>query len=291
MNARISTQVLDLNEVVYSLETNLAMIEFDLKGNILWVNQIFATNLGYTISALGNMHHKDLCTDEYKTSSAYNELWENLRRGVKFQEKIQRVGKQNKKIWLQATYVPILNSDGNVNAILKIATDITEREEETIKIFSDLKNLSVELGDTIVTNSKENMNALSSLKEQVDLISSISKTIQNISTQTNLLSLNAAIEAARAGEYGKGFNVVAQEVRKLSISSKEAIEKVDINIQNITNETLKVNEVTVNLQKRVEKSQLKIIEATNKFKTSFLEIERKFQKQRSNKKIVNKDEN
>lgn len=271
MNARISTQVLDLNEVVYSLETNLAMIEFDLKGNILWVNQIFATNLGYTISALGNMHHKDLCTDEYKTSSAYNELWENLRRGVKFQEKIQRVGKQNKKIWLQATYVPILNSDGNVNAILKIATDITEREEETIKIFSDLKNLSVELGDTIVTNSKENMNALSSLKEQVDLISSISKTIQNISTQTNLLSLNAAIEAARAGEYGKGFNVVAQEVRKLSISSKEAIEKVDINIQNITNETLKVNEVTVNLQKRVEKSQLKIIEATNKFKTSFLE--------------------
>ena len=271
MNERTSTQVLDLNEVVFALESNLAMIEFDIKGNILWVNELFATNFGYTKSELENMHHKELCTEEFKTSAAYIELWANLRKGVKYQEKIQRVGKGNRKIWLQVTYIPIFNNEGTVEAILKIATDITERETETIKIFSDLKGISVGLRDTIVANSTENMEAISSLKNQVDLISDLSKTIQHIATQTNLLALNAAIEAARAGEYGKGFNIVAQEVRKLSISSKEAIDQINENIQNIKTETLKVSEVTVNSQKNVEESQLRITEATKKFEASFLE--------------------
>ncbi len=270
MKEGISTQVLDLNEVVFSLESNLAMIEFDLKGNILWVNQLFASSLGYTRTEMENMHHKELCTEAFKVSSAYQELWANLRKGVKYQEKIQRLGKGNDKLWLQATYVPIRNKEGQVNAILKIATDITKRENETIKMFSDLKDISVEIGETIVANSEENMTALSSLMSQIDLINDISQTIQQVATQTNLLSLNASIEASRAGEYGKVFNVVAQEIRKLSTNSKDAIDKINTNIKNIKFEALKVNEVTAQSQEKVKESQMKIIEATNKFEATLL---------------------
>ncbi|EON72726.1 PAS domain S-box protein [Lysinibacillus sphaericus] len=90
----ISTQVLDPNDVLYALDVNLAMIEFDTEGNILWVNEHFASAVGYSIKELQQMHHKELCADEFQTSIKYTELWSNLNKGKKFQEKIQRIGKR-----------------------------------------------------------------------------------------------------------------------------------------------------------------------------------------------------
>ncbi len=59
--------------------------------------------------------------------------------------------------------------------------------------------------------------------EKVNNINQVAELIQNISNQTNMLALNAAIEAARAGEAGRGFNVVADQVRKLADESRKAV--------------------------------------------------------------------
>ncbi len=143
-----------------------------------------------------------------------------------------------------------------MTAILKIATDITERENRTIETVSKLQDMSVELGDIVVANSKVNMEALQSLIEQTALISDISQTIKYIASQTNLLALNAAIEAARAGDHGRGFAVVADEVRRLAVNSDEAIIKVNENVKNISEGVIKVSEVTENSQKNGKRDSI-----------------------------------
>ncbi|MBH0176244.1 PAS domain S-box protein [Fictibacillus sp. 23RED33] len=262
---KTSTQILDLNALVSALEINLAMIEFNLDREVIWVNDNFAQTMGYRRNEMIGLDHKSFCTKEYRESKEYIKLWENLRLGEKFQEKIERIDKNGNILWLEVTYIPILDNEGAVSAVLKIATDITNRENSTTNIISKLKQMPNDLVDIVIMNSNEKIKALESLKKQIDLISQTSKLIKDISSQTNLLALNAAIEAARAGEYGKGFNVVAQEVRKLSDNSKEAIQEVDLNIKNITAELLTVNHITEDLQKIVNVTKSEIDETISDF--------------------------
>ncbi|MGQ0437952.1 hypothetical protein ACT4UT_07365, partial [Bacillus sp. B-TM1] len=76
----------------------------------------------------------------------------------------------------------VKNEQGLVDAVIKIATDITNRENQTREVVSHLKNLSIDLGSKVDINSKENMNALQSLKEQINLVSEIAQMVKDISS-------------------------------------------------------------------------------------------------------------
>lgn len=75
-----------------------------------------------------------------------------------------------------------------------------------------------------------------SLREQMSAIRECTSIISSVSSQTNLLALNATIEAARAGEHGRGFAVVAGEVKKLSLDTAEASSRIDICVDDFTNQ-------------------------------------------------------
>ncbi|KUP09791.1 chemotaxis protein [Bacillus coahuilensis m2-6] len=277
-----SIQVLPAEDVLAAIERSLAMIQFNLDGIVLWANENFAQTMEYRSEELPSLHHRQFCLTEYANSPEYKKLWRNLREGNSFQEKIQRVTKTGKILWLEATYTPVFDEEGAVKGVVKVATNITEREETTTILANELLAMSkdllhrAELGikksedlssatAVLVSESEETLHSLGSLQAEADLIKGIVKTIKDIASQTNLLALNAAIEAARAGDHGRGFSVVAAEVRKLATNVQESIHEVNSRIEGITKGIEKVGEVTERSQEGVSSSKRLIDEAIGEF--------------------------
>ncbi len=148
------------------------VIEFDLVGNILKVNDNFINVTGYSESEIVGKHHSMFVDATYKSSSEYNAFWEKLGRGEAHEGVYKRIGKGGKEIWLQATYNPIIGIDGKPTKVVKYATDVTKYKLEEIENTGQLASINRAMGaiefsmDGKVTKVNENFANLTGYSEK-----------------------------------------------------------------------------------------------------------------------------
>lgn len=129
-------------DAIAALSRSQAFIEFEPDGTIITANFNFLSVMGYDVDEVAGRHHSMFLDQDYANSQEYRDFWTKLAGGEFQRARFKRIGKGGKEVWIEASYNPLIGSDGKVYRIIKVASDVTERHQESADARGQISAIS-----------------------------------------------------------------------------------------------------------------------------------------------------
>jgi methyl-accepting chemotaxis protein len=232
----------DYQGQIDAIRKSQAVIEFNMDGTIITANDNFLAVMGYTLAEVQGKHHSMFADDAVRQSAEYKEFWATLNRGEYMSAEFQRVGKGGKEIWLQASYNPILDLNGQPRKVVKYATDITDRvllQRSADETHRKTKALTVEVvesanqfaeGSKVISESSANLS--DGAQTQAASVEEMSASVEELVNAIQVITRSAANAKEQADESAKSAKAGGKTVTD-AVTAMRLIEKSSEQINDI----------------------------------------------------------
>ena len=225
----------DYRGQIEAIGKSQAVIEFNMDGTIINANDNFLNTLDYRLEEIQGQHHSIFVEPEYRNSMEYRTFWSKLNQGEYDAGEYKRLGKGGKEVWIQATYNPIFDLNGNPFKVVKYATDITQRKQAVSTIQNTLLSMSkgdlnCEIGETLVGEFDVLGEALNSLIDNLGSMvteirqasSSVFSAAREIAEGNDDLSQRTESQASNLEETASAMEELTTTVQKNAENAGEA---------------------------------------------------------------------
>ena len=193
-----------------------AVIEFNMDGTIINANDNFLKTVQYSINDIKGKHHRIFCDQTYAASQDYKHFWDRLNRGEYFTGEFERFTKNGDSVWLQASYNPIFDLNGNPYKVVKYANDVTPQKKALEELRRVVK-IVVEEG-----NLSERANYGDAEGAERNLLESINDLLEGIGSP--ILSVSEIISKLAQGDLTTNSAINSKgEIKKMADGLETAI--------------------------------------------------------------------
>ena len=238
-----------------------AVIEFNMDGTIRDANPNFLSTVGYSIEEIRGQHHRMFVDEAYGASEEYRDFWAKLRRGEHETAQYRRLGKGGKEIWIQASYNPIFDMDGNPFKVVKYATDITTDVEAKNTLRVTMERV-VSISESLATSASQLTSVSETMAGAAEETSSQAGVVSNAATQVNR---NVETVASSTEEMAASVREIAESASNAARVATEAVRVADSTNSTVTKlgeSSQEIGHVTKVIASIAEQTNLLALNAT-----------------------------
>ncbi|MGM0561894.1 MAG: methyl-accepting chemotaxis protein [Pseudomonadota bacterium] len=181
-----------LQSVFEAVSRSQAVVEFDPNGNILTANENFLRLMGYSLDEIQGRHHSLFVEPEERDSEVYAAFWETLGRGDFHADQFKRRAKNGNTVWIEASYNPVLDHEGQPVKVVKFASDVTEQINILLKLKSILETNFSQIDQSIVGLDTRAENAVSMVTDASSMAQEVAASAGELANTVRHISGNMA---------------------------------------------------------------------------------------------------